>query len=87
MSDIESALVSLRRQSVARGLSGRLANFNVSLCEDNRTISIWAFYEMDSPLMAHIELPQPIDPTTFDAAPYYRAALNFSVDRMPIRDS
>jgi hypothetical protein len=87
MSNITSALFSLRQQSVARGFGGRLSDFDIKLCEDSKTISVWAFYEMDSPLMAHIELPQPIDPTTFDAAPYYRAALNFSVDRMPIRNS
>jgi hypothetical protein len=76
MSDIATALFSLRQQSVARGLAGRAGDFDVRLCEDNRTVSLWAFYEMNPPLMASVELPAPIDPATFDALPYYRAALS-----------
>ena len=88
MSNITSALFSLSGQSIERGLGGRLEDFSINLCEDNRTVSIWAFYELDVPLMASVQLPQPIDdPEGFDSAPYYREALNFSVDRMPIRDS
>ena len=81
MSDMTTALFSLRQQSVARGFSGRLEDFDVRLCEDAKTISIWAFYEMNPPLMASFELPAAIDPQEFDAAPYYQAAFNFSAAR------
>jgi hypothetical protein len=84
MKNLTEALFYLTEQSLARGFNGHLGDFNISLCEDDKTISIWAYYELDVPLMAHVELPQPVDPTTFDPAPYYReaqdfaAALNFS---------
>ena len=84
MSDIATALFSLRRQSLERGFAGRLEDFDIKLCEDDRTVSIWAFYKLDEPLMAHVELPEPIDPAAFDPQPFYREAANFAAARPTI---
>ena len=81
MTDMAAALFSLRQQSIERGFAGRLEDFDIKLCEDDRTVSIWAFYKLDEPLMAHVELPQPIDPATFDPAPFYSEAVNFAAAR------
>ena len=81
MSDMIVALFSLRQQSIARGFAGRLEDFDIKLCEDNFTVSIWAFYALDEPLMAHVELPEPIDPAAFDPAPFYSEAANFAAAR------
>ena len=66
MSNITTALFSLWQQSIDRGFAGRLEDFDIKLCEDDRTISIWAFYQLDEPLMASIELPEAVDPASFD---------------------
>ena len=66
----KQALSCLREQSLERGLRGRLADFDIQLCEDKRTVSVWAFYELDPPLMASFELPAAIDPHEFDAAAF-----------------
>ncbi len=78
MSDMAAALFSLWEQSIERGFAGRLEDFDIKLCEDDRTVSIWAFYKLDEPLMAHVELPEPIDPAVFDPTPFYREAANFA---------
>ena len=70
MSDIASALVSLRAQSIARGLGGRLEDFDIALCEDGATISIYAFFSSDVPLMASFAATG----ADSDLAPYYHAA-------------
>ena len=78
MSDIASALFSLRRQSIERGFAGRLEDFDIHLSEDCRTVSIWSHYAADLPLMASFELAAPIEPTAFDPTPYLRQAENFA---------
>ena len=83
MSNMTDALVFLRQQSVACGMDGRLADFDIALCEDNKTVAVWAFFARDLPLMASFELPEPIDPATFDPAPYYGEAVRFAVGAHP----
>jgi hypothetical protein len=56
----QEALFSLQRQSVERGFGGRLEDIDVTLCEDQRTVSIWAFFYLDEPLMASFDLPAPV---------------------------
>jgi hypothetical protein len=84
MTSMETALFSLRQQSLDRGLGGRLEDFDIRLCEDQRTISIWAFYDLDPPLMACFELADAIDPTEFDAAACYAEAERFAAVRVTL---
>ena len=51
---MDEALAWLREQSITRGLGGRLEDFDIARSEDGRTISIWAFYSFDAPLMASV---------------------------------
>ena len=78
MTSLETALSSLREQSMERGLRGCLSDFDIVLCEDQQTVSVWAFYELNPPLMACFDLPAAIDPSEFDAAAYYAAAARYA---------
>jgi hypothetical protein len=50
----------LQRLSVERGFGGRLDDVDVCLCEDGKTVSVWAFFSSDEPLMACFDLPSPV---------------------------
>ena len=67
-----------------RGLRGRLEDFDIRLCEDQRTVSVWAYYELDPPLIASFELPAAIDPHEFDAAACYEEAERFAAVRVTL---
>jgi hypothetical protein len=75
MTDLEAALFSLREQSIKRGLGGRLEDFDIARCEDG-SISIWAFYHLDAPLMANF----PATAADGDLAPYYQAAARYAAE-------
>ena len=75
MTGIEAALVSLREQSIARGLGGKLEDFDIALCEDG-SISIWAFFHFDAPLMANV----PAAAADGDFAAYYQAAERYAAE-------
>lgn len=57
MKTFDEAYFSLQRQSLERGLKGELDDFDIYLCDDGITISVWAFYSLDEPLMAHFDRP------------------------------
>ena len=78
MTSMETALSHLREQSIERGLRGRLEDFDIRLCEDQRTVSVWAYYELDPPLMACFELADAIDRSEFDAAAFYKEAERYA---------
>ena len=59
-------------------MRGRLEDFDIRLCEDQQTVSIWAFYDLDPPLMASFELPAAIDPYEFSNAALYDEAERFA---------
>jgi hypothetical protein len=69
MTELDRVIAELREQSFARGFGGRLEDFDVTLCEDGRTVSVWAFASLDAPLTNSFE------PKLFDATQIY-AALN-----------
>ena len=79
---LDEAIMDLQAQSVERGLGGNLADVDVALCEDGRHVSLWAFRNLDPPLMAYVTLPSPVSAADFDTSEMYallRAEL--SVDR------
>jgi hypothetical protein len=78
MTGMDEALAYLREQSITRGLGGRLEDFDIRLYEDQRTVSVWAYYELDPPLMACFELRAAIDPAEFDAAAFYKEAERYA---------
>jgi hypothetical protein len=76
MNSMHEALAYLREQSIARGLGGRLEDFDIRLCEDGRTISIYAFFSFDIPLMANF----PAAAADGDLVPYYQAAERYAAE-------
>jgi hypothetical protein len=68
---VDDAILDLRRQSIERGLGGRLEDFDVYLCEDRRTVSVFAFYGQERPLMAQFDLGAAIDSESFSNRPVY----------------
>jgi hypothetical protein len=78
MTSLETALSSLHQQSMDRGLRGRLEDFDIRLCEDGKTVSVWAFYELNPPLMACFELAVAADPSEFSNAALYDEAERFA---------
>jgi hypothetical protein len=76
MTTMHDALTSLREQSIKRGLGGRLEDFDIARCEDGCTISIWAFYHLDAPLMACF----PAAEADGDLAAYYQAAARYAAE-------
>lgn len=62
MKTFDEACFSLQQQSIERGLKGKLDDFDVCLFEDGKTISIWAYYSFDEPLMAHFDRPESVSP-------------------------
>ena len=67
---MDEALAWLREQSITRGLGGRLEDFDIARSEDGRTISIWAFYSLEEPLMASFRARA----ADGDLGRYYQAA-------------
>ena len=56
MRTFEAAAFELQRQSIARGFGGRLDDLEVALCEDRRSVTVYAFYSLDEPLIARQRL-------------------------------
>jgi hypothetical protein len=67
MTTLAECIFSLQAQSVARGLRGELVDISVVLCEDSRTVSVWAFHEFPQPLMASFTLPARVRAEDFDS--------------------
>ena len=68
---LDEAILDLRSQSFARGMKGKLEDFDVYLCEDGQTVSIWAMFYLDEPLMTQVDLPA--GPSNFDRNAFYYA--------------
>jgi hypothetical protein len=66
---LPEALASLQQQSIERGFGGRLSDIDVRLCEDGRTVSVWAFAQLDEPLMAHFDLSKCVTAAEFNPGP------------------
>ena len=66
----ELALFELQRQSIARGFGGRLDDVLFALCDDCMSVTIYAFYSLDDPLVAGFDLPLEVTEAEFDPEPY-----------------
>ena len=70
MRTFEIAAFELCRQSLARGFGGRLDDVVIALCEDHRSIVVYAFFSLDEPLIAGFDLPAAVAEDGFDPLPY-----------------
>jgi len=64
----------LQAQMVARGTDGSLHDTQAHLCEDGRTVLLYAAYESDTPACASFMLARPIAEEDFEHG-FYTALL------------
>jgi hypothetical protein len=64
----------LRKQMIERGAGATLHDTQAHLCEDGRTVLLWAAYESDTPACASFMLARPIAEEDFEPG-FYTAQL------------